>query len=253
MADQDTGTAQDAAQTNTSGQANGEGSGTQDNGNGGDKGSGSGNNSPFANYNEQQINSWMGRLVKKHIEEAIAPLVRQSQVAAQQPPSGQDDALKKLNEDVTNKLFSGDAVGAMSLVMDVKEKARQTISENQNLNLMRGMTTFSDKPDYEDIQPDMQKLARDKVSKGWPVQAALESSYAEARLTYLDRKLTGGEKEHGNLNLSGGGRQSQRQKTDKLPPEFEKACARDIADGIYKDRASWIKGLNPKVRERIGL
>jgi hypothetical protein len=203
---------------------------------------------PFTADQEQYMQSWMGRVIKKHVDEAITPLVRQQQ--QQQPPMEQDAALKQFNEKVQEKLFSGDAVGAMDMVLNLKERAKQNVTQTQNLNLLRGLTTFSDQPYYEDIQPDMQKLARQKVSEGWPVDAALKASYSEAKASFLETKLTGN-KDHGNLGLSGGGRQSTRKNEIKLTPEFEKACARDISDGLYKNRDEWVKGLSPKVRERM--
>ena len=241
MAEQDTEQAQAAAQTETAGQAKEGESSPQE----------TEKQKPFTPEQEQYIGSWMGRIIKKQFEENVIPHLNRPAPAP--PAMEQDEALKKFNEKVQEKLFSGDAVGAMDMVLNLKERAKQNLTENQNINLMRGLTTFSDKPYYEDIQPEMQKLAKSKVGQGWPVQAALESSYAEAKASFLETRLSGGEKEHGTLGLTGGGRQAARTKSDKLPPNFEKACARDIADGIYKNRGEWIKGLNPKVKEQLGL
>jgi hypothetical protein len=154
---------------------------------------------------------------------------------------------------VSEKLFAGDAVGAMEMVMNLKENTKRNMTETQSLNLMKGLTTYSDKPYYEDIQPDMQKIAKERLSEGYPVVAALKSAYAEAKSNFLENKLGGGDRDNKGLNLSGGGKQPQRGgKVLKLTPEFEKACERDIKDGLYKDKEAWIKGLSPQVKARLG-
>lgn len=249
MAEQDTSTAQATDQTETTGQASAEGEGTQgvkDGGNGADK------PKPFTSEQEQYIGSWMGRIIKKQFDENVLPHLK-TQNQASVPVKEQDEALKLFNEKVQEKLFSGDAVGAMDMVLNLKERAKENLTQTQNMNLMRGLTTYSDKPYYEDIQPEMQKLAKEKVSNGWPVQAALDASYSEAKAAHLEQRLTGGDREHSNLNLSASGRQAARTKATRLPPAFEKQCAKDIADGIYKNRDEWVKALAPKVKESLGL
>lgn len=241
MAEQDTQAAQATDQTDdTSGQVANDTQATD-----GEK------TKPFTPDQEQYLGSWMGRIIAKQLDEKVLPHIRQQQPV--QPVGQSDDALKKFNEQVQEKIFSGDAVGAVDMVLNLKERAKQNLTQTQNMNLLRGITTYSDQPYYEDIQPAMQKLAKEKVAEGWPVEAALRASYAEAKAGFLEQKLSGGDRETNNLGLSGGGRQQTRTKVTKLPPEFEKACTRDIADGIYKNREEWIKGMSPKVRERIGI
>jgi hypothetical protein len=244
MAEQDTGTAQAAAQTDdTSGQAaTGGDAGTQDQV---DKGK------PFTPDQEQYLGSWMGRIIAKQLDEKVMPHIRQQQPV--QPIGQTDDAMKKFQEQVQEKIFGGDSVGAIDMVLTLKEKAKQNLTQTQNMNLMRGITTYSDQPYYEDIQPTMQKLAKEKIAENWPVEAALRASYAEAKAAFLEEKMKGGDREGGGFSLAGGGRSAQRTKVVKLPPEFERAMARDIADGIYKNKEDWVKGMNPKVKERLGL
>lgn len=206
---------------------------------------------PFTPEQEQYIGSWMGRIIKKQFDENVLPHLRQPQPLAQ--AVNQDDAYKKFGESVQEKIFGGDPVGAIDMVLKLKEQAKQNLTQTQNINLMRGITTYSDQPYYEDIQPTMQKLAKEKVVEGWPIEAALRASYAEAKAGFLEEKMKSGDRDSSGLSLSGGGRRETRTKVTKLPPEFEKACARDIADGIYKTRDEWIKAMSPKVRERIGL
>ena len=240
MAEQDTNTAQAAAQTETSGQASGEGESTQaqggGNGNGGEKGK------PFTPEQEQYIGSWMGRIIKKQFEENVLPHLKSVQPESA-PQGNVDDAMKAFNEKVQEKLFGGDVVGAMNMVNDLRERAKSNLTQTQNINLMKGLTTYSDQPYYEDIQPDFQKLAREKMSEGAPVDKALRWAYAEAKANFLEGKLTGGGDKGGGMNLSGGGRtNTTRQKVVTLPPKFEAQCKKDIADGLIQDpcRMDWI-------------
>jgi hypothetical protein len=252
MAEQDTGTAQAAAQTE-SGQAAGEGASTQA-GDGGGNGNGVDKGKPFTPEQEQYIGSWMGRIIKKQFEENVIPHLKTAQPDPVVQPGGVDDAMKVFNEKVQEKLFGGDVVGAMNMVNDLRERAKSNLTQQQNLNLMKGLTTYSDQPYYEDIQPDFQKLAREKMAEGAPVDKALKWAYAEAKANFLEGKLTGGGDKGGGLNLSGGGRQSTtRQKVVNLPPKFEAQCKKDISDGLYKTRAEWISSLNPKIKEQYGL
>jgi hypothetical protein len=244
MAEQDTQAAQATDQDNTSGQVENPQDNSGDNGN-------AGKQKPFTPDQEQYLGSWMGRIIAKQLDEKVLPHIRQPQQVV--PQVNQDDAMKKYNEEVQNKIFSGDAVGAVEMVLNLKEKAKQNLSQMQNMNLLRGLTTYADQPYYEDIHPAMQNLAKEKIAEGWPVEAALKASYSEAKASFLETKLTSGDRENSGLSLSGGGRQSQRSKVVKLPPAFEAQCNRDISDGIYKNREEWIKALSPKVRERIGI
>jgi len=239
MAEQDTNQAQAADQTEESGQAQEEGTQQAEKA------------KPFTPDQEQYLGSWMGRIIAKQLDEKVMPHLRQPQQPVQSV--GHEEALKKFNEQVQEKIFSGDTVGAIDMVLNLKESAKRNLTQSQNMNLMRGLTTYSDQPYYEDIQPVMQKLAKEKVSEGWPVDAALKASYSEAKAGFLEEKMKGGDRDVTGLGLSGGGRSPQRVKTAKLPPEFERACARDISDGIYKNRDEWIKGMNPDTRQRLGV
>ena len=163
-----------------------------------------------------------------------------------------DDAMKAFNEKVQEKLFGGDVVGAMNMVNDLRERAKSNLTQAQNINLMKGLTTYSDQPYYEDIQPDLQKLAREKMAEGAPVDKALRWAYAEAKANFLENKLTGDK--GGSFNLSGGGRPSQRTPQQKeLPKQFKAQCQRDIADGHYKNESEWRAALSPRIREQYGI
>ena len=246
MAEQDTEKAQ-AADQEPSGQAEGTQAEEKVEGKGEEKAK------PFTPEQEQYIGSWMGRIIKKQFDENVLPHIRQPQEVTH-TATNPDDAMKAFNEKVQEKLFSGDAVGAMDMVMNLKDRARQNLTQNQNMNLMRGLVTYSDKAYYEDIQPEMQKIAKERVAEGYPVDAALKTAYAEAKASFLENKLGGGDGDTKGLGLTGGGKQPPRgNKPVKLTPEFERACKRDIADGLYKNQEEWVKGLSPKVKERIGL
>lgn len=243
MAEQDTDQAQAAAQE-PSGQADG----TQDNS--GDNGN-VGKPKPFTPDQEQYLGSWMGRIIAKQLDEKVLPHIRQPQQQPQQSMPT-DDAMKQFNEKVQEKIFSGDAVGAVDMVLNLKEKAKQNLTQAQNMNLLRGITTYSDQPYYEDIQPTMQKLAKEKVAEGWPVDAALKASYSEAKAEFLEHKLTRGDRDTSDLGLSSGGRRTERTKSIKLTEAEEVACARDIRDGYYKNKEDWVKARSSKIPSRMG-
>lgn len=246
MSEQDTKQAQASDQTDkTSGQAaQGEDAGTQD----------KGKDRPFTPEQEQFLGSWMGRIIKKQFDENIVPHLKARDTVVPPVVNDQDDSLKKFNEKVSEKLFSGDAVGALDMVLQLKDRANKNLTETKKMNVLKGLTTFADRPYYEDIHADMQKLTNEKVSQGWPVDAALNASYAEAKASFLESKIKGGDGDGGGLNLSGGGRQdTKRDKVVKLPPQFEAQCKRDISDGLYKNRDEWIAALSPKVKAHLGI
>jgi len=211
----------------------------------------------------QKVWSAAGRIIaktrdedrKKIREELLAELKPIFQSMETHAPQGgaQDDAMKRFNEQVQEKLFGGDTYGAYQMLRGLEKRAEANLTQSQNVTLLRGLTTYSDQPYYEDIQSDMQKLTKEKVATGWPVNEALKASYAEAKADFLERKMRGDDRGTTGLGLTGSGRPPGRAKLTKLPPEFEEACARDIADGLYKSKEEWVKKMDSRVKERLGL
>ncbi len=242
MAEQDTNMAQAAAQDDTSGQAQAEGQGTQE-------------TEQDKDFN-QKVWSAAGRLYEKKMkdergkirEELLAELKPLFQsIHAPPPPGGQDESLKKFEEQIQEMIFSGKSVEAIDRVLRLKEQAKQNMSQAQNVGLLRGITTFSDQPYYEDIHQNMIKLAREKVSEGAPVDKALKWAYVEAKADFLENKMTSGDGETSGLSLSTGGRRTERTKTIKLTEAEEAACVRDIKDGYYKSKEDWVKARSAKI------
>lgn len=248
MAEQDTEKAQAADQNvETSGQSE-EGTQAEVKGEAGDK------PKPFSPEQEQYLGSWLGRIVANQINEKVLPhIAKQESAPVAQQPVEQDEALKKFNDKVSEKLFSGDAVGAMEMVLALKERARTNLTQMQNINLLKSITTYADQPYYEDVQQTMQQKAKELVASGYPPTAAAKTAYLEAKAEFLEKKIGGGRETKG-IGLSQSGRSAGRSgKPVNLPPAFEKQCARDVADGIYKNREEWVKALSPKVRESLGI
>jgi len=104
---------------------------------------------------------------------------------------------------------------------------------------------------YNDIQGDMVSISKQKIASGWPPKAAVEFGRQEAERKFLRTKLYG--PEHEGLEMSSGGRPRPIVKKKGLPDMYKKACARDMADGIVKDEADYIKNLSPQVRKEFGL
>lgn len=197
---------------------------------------------PFTPEQEQYIGSWMGRIVKRHVEDAV-----RSSIPAHQPQpdySGQTGAtpIDKLNEKLQERIFSGDVYGALSDVVDLKEKARKNLTDTQMLTTDRAITGFSEDPYYKEIFSDVQKVARQYVGQGYPPKAAAETAFHKVKTGYLERKVSG-DRDTSNLGMLSGGRRVPGKKTIKLPPQFKKAAAREIADGIFKDEAEYIAHL----------
>jgi len=201
---------------------------------------------PFTSEQEQHIGSWLGRIVAKQIDEKVLPALRPQAPQPNQEPG----ALDKFNETLQEKIFSGDVMGALQMANNVQEQTKQTLSNNKRIETDRALTALSDKPFYKDTFGEAQKIAHEAVQAGYPPEAAVELGYNKAKANFLERKLAGGDE---NLNLSEGGRPPSRTKTPKLPPEFSKACKRDIAKGLFKNEKEYIDALSPSIRAKYGI
>ncbi len=195
----------------------------------------------------QQMYSATGRLVKKHVEEAIAPLMER-----QAAPAQGDDALEKFNKDLSEQLFSGDLTGAIDKALTVRERAKANIDAQTTIDTDRAITSYSEDPLYKDIYQDMKKIAHEKRANGFPPAAAAELAFAQAKTNLYEKKDANPDDE--NLSMLPGG-QPPRKKAGKvkLAPEFKKACERDIASGKFKDEAEYIAYLSPHVRQKYGM
>ena len=210
-----------------------------------------GKDKPFSPEQEQFLGSWMGRIIKKQIEESIVPLVNQAASRpAYSPQNDSSDVLKKFNEEVSEQLFT-DPVAAIQKVMKAIDASKTQLTNAQTVQVDKAITSFSEDPLYKDIYQDVKAIAHERAGKGYPADAAADYAFTKAKLNYMEKKSGPGDE--GGFDLSDGGRQTRLTKTPKLPPEFKKACDRDIAKGLFKNQAEFIAALSPAIRAKYDI
>jgi len=183
----------------------------------------------------QKLTSHFGRIVAQQFEEKVMPKVK----------SVDPD---KLNEELSNRLFGGDVTGTILKVVEERER-NKTELENKKIEAIQSeLVKYKDQPLYKEIYADAENLAKEAVKKGYPPGPAAELAVEKARSSFLLNK----DPEH-RLNMSGGGKPTPRTKAVELPADLKTAAQRDIADGIFKDEADYIKNLSPSTRARYGL
>ena len=203
---------------------------------------------PFNPEQEQYIGSWLGRIVKKQIEESVLPHIQQQPTRPE--PTQEPGALDKFNEQLQEKIFSGDVMGAFNMAKSVQTQADQNLSTQKTIETDRALTALSDQPFYKDTFGEAQKIAHEAVQLGYPPEAAVEYGYNKAKANFLEKKLAG---DDGGLNLSEGGKPPPKTKAPKLPPEFKKAYERDKAKGLFKNEKEYIEALSPNIRTKYGI
>ena len=200
---------------------------------------------------EQYFGSWMGRLIKKQIEESIVPLVNQAaNRPAYSPQNDSGDVLKKFNEEVSEQLFT-DPVAAIQKVMRAIDASKTQLTNAQTVQVDKAITSFSEDPLYKDIYQDVKAIAHERAGKGYPADAAADYAFTKAKLNYMEKKSVPGDE--GGFDLSDGGRQTRNTKAPKLPLEFKKAYERDKAKGLFKNEAEYIAGLSPAIRAKYDI
>jgi len=210
-----------------------------------------GKDKPFSPEQEQYIGSWMGRIIKKQIEESIVPLVNQAASRpTYSPQNDSGDVLKKFNEEVSEQLFT-DPVAAIQKVMRAIDASKTQLTNAQTVQVDKAITSFSEDPLYKDIYQDVKAIAHERAGKGYPADAAADYAFTKAKLNYMEKKSSPGDE--GGFSLSDGGRSIRTTKTPKLPQEFKKAAARDIAKGLFKNEAEYIAGLSPAIRAKYDI
>jgi hypothetical protein len=206
----------------------------------------------FSKKQMEQLATLVGRISKKQITEEVLPLIQQN-VPQQAVGKESSDVLKSFNEQLQQKIFEGDVLGAIQMANDVQSRTQATLGETQKKQTVAELTKFSDKPFYKEIYGEMKKIAEEVALQGYPPQAAAEYAYFKAKADFLEQKMTGGE---GGVNLgfTEGGRQAPKQeRLNPLPPQFKAALERDINDGIVKDEAEYRKSLHPSIRKQYGI
>ncbi len=211
----------------------------------------------FSKKQLEQLGTLIGRISKQQFDERYAPLLETKNAPpAQVPPQTTPDVLKTFNEQLQQKIFEGDVLGAIQMATDVQTRARDSLSKSQLVETERMIVSYSEKPLYKDIHSEMDKIAKQAVGQGYPPGAAVEYAYTKALSDYLLAQKGGNTEDgsHGDgLSVLRGGRQQHNTKEPKLPPEFKAAFERDKAKGLFKDEKEYIASLSPTIRKHYGI
>ena len=204
----------------------------------------------FSKAQMQQVGSVMGNMLKKAIEENVLPLINKKPEPDVYATTDNNPAFQKFNEQLQEKILSGDVMGAFDDYQKVKDRASKNLTNSQTQALNKELNNYTEKEDYKDVYADMQKLSGDLVQQGWPPKAAAEHAYTKASLAFLKG---GSIPDGGAFEMTTGGRRVPAGKKPKLPPEFKAACERDIAKGLFKDEKEFIDNLDPRIRKAHGF
>jgi len=206
---------------------------------------------PFSPEQEQYLGSWMGRIIKRQIEESIVPLVNKVESRPVYAPQNESrEVLKKFNEEVSEQLFT-DPVAAIQKVIRAIDASKTQLTKSQTVEVNKAITSFSEEPLYKDIYQDIKAIAHERAGKGYPADAAADYAFTKAKLNYIEKRSAPGEE--GGLDLLDGGRQTRPSKTPKLPLEFKKAYERDRSKGLFKSEADYIANLSPAIRAKYDI
>ncbi len=206
----------------------------------------------FSKKQMEQLSTLIGRISKKQLDENVIPLIQARREETTVHPTQQSDAIKVFNEQLQQKIFEGDVLGAIQMATEVQNRAKDTLTKGQLKEVDRSIVSYAEKPFYKDIHSDMDKIAKEAIAQGVPPQWAVEHAYHKALANHLSENR-GGDGE-GSLDMVGGGKPHKRTgKEPVLPDNFKAACKRDIEKGLYKNEKEWIDALSPTIRTQYGI
>jgi len=208
----------------------------------------------FSKAQLQQIGSLMGRIVKTQIEKDVLPMITESTRRPAITTTDNDDAVGKLQQELSEQIFSGKPFEAISRVVQLSQQAQTNLTKTKQLEVDKTLVSYAEKPLYKDIFQTMKGVAEDAVqNKGYPVAEAVEYAYQLARADHYEKQLNPSPDEGDNLGLLKGGKHVRPGAKPKLPPRFKEAYERDKAKGLFKNEQEYIDCLSPQVREQYGI
>ena len=182
---------------------------------------------------KEQAGTWMGRIVKKQFDEGVLPILNEIKSGMSKPTeNAPDSTLQDLMFTDPDKFFD--------MGLQRANERQKNLSETRVGQMNTEIQKLSEDPEFKDLYPDITEEARKRIGKGYPIKEAVESAVLAAKVKLLQGKLTPAE----SLGMLDGGRGKPRTKTVKLTADEEKACARDIRDGIFKTKEEWITQHN---------
>ena len=208
-------------------------------------------------YLDSAIPSFTGKISKAHVNQLrdeFMPILTQIQdrLTQKAPSIQQPEGRQKFNEELTEMIMSGDAVGAFEKYNSVMGNVKQTVSKENQTKLNTAITDYRDDPLYKDIHTDAVKLGNELIGQGWPPKEAAKHAFTEVRAAHIVSKLTD-EQKVGLGFLETGKRKPPESKIAKMPEKYEAQCRADISEGLFKSRDEWIANLDPAVRSRMGV
>lgn len=209
----------------------------------------------------QQIGSYMGRLIKEHIDKNVVPLIEQNKnstgthIDNLNREGENQSAIDKFNSQLQELILQGNVVEALQKFSQLHELMNKNKSNELTKQTDNALAKLSDKPYYKDIYPKVEKEAKSLVKKGYPPEAAVEYAYQSARADHLETLMGGGGKDTDTgLDMETGGRRGKdKTSTTKLPEPFEAAYQRDKKAGLFKDRNEFKAALNASIKEQYGI
>ena len=206
----------------------------------------------FSKKQMEQLATLVGRISKKQLDENVIPLIQARRDEPAVPQVQRNETIKAFNDQLQQKIFEGDVLGAIQMATDVQNRARDTLSKTQVREVEKNIISYSDKPFYKDIHSDMDKIAKEAITQGVPPEWAVEHAYHKALSDHLSGNR-GNNNDDGSLDMVGGGKQQRKTKVPILPDNFKAAFERDKEKGLVKTEKEWIDLLSPKVRAQIGI
>jgi len=205
----------------------------------------------FSKKQMEQLATLVGRISKKQLEENVIPLIQSRREEPAVPSVQRNETIKAFNDQLQQKIFDGDVLGAILMATDVQNRAKDSLTKTQVREVEKNIISYSDKPYYKDIHSDMDKIAKEAIGQGVPPDWAVEHAYHKALSDHLSGSRNNND--DGSLDMVGGGKQRTRTKEPKLPDNFKAAFERDKEKGLVKTEKEWIDLLSPKVRAQIGI
>lgn len=192
----------------------------------------------------QQLASMTGRLITNQLEEKVMPLF------ANKPKDQTPDELASKREKWLEKIFEGRIDEVVDEVDSIRDKKKQTLTQQVSVATKKAITEFNADPLYKDVYADTEKLAAQYLAKGYPPAAAAEVAFAKAKANHLENRASVNE----DLGMASSGKKIPSSKKAKVPSHFKKSMERDIASGLYENEDDWVNnGLSDQIRAKYGL
>ncbi len=177
-----------------------------------------------------KLTSHFGRIVAQQLEK-------------KEPVIDQD----KLNAQLQNRIL-GDVSGTVNDIIDAREKEQLSLENEKKAAVLQEMAKYQDKPYYQEVKDDLEKIAHEALGNKFPPGPATELAYEKACKNLLLHK----DPDY-KLGMAGAGKKLKRSKKKELPKEFKAAAKRDIDSGLFKDEADYMENLSPQVKANYGL